>query len=440
MKIVCFIFALMIVAFIPVNSYAMARVMEPPLPLVYELLKDLVAALLTLAGVTQGPGVAAADWDSFVEWCYNSFTASAFDSDHKLTAYGYDLLGKFGAGSIVYVAYGEYAKWLMNTSLMTNFQAWIADTFKVGSYDVTLPVAFKFECTDGTLIGVTQTNLQSLGNPRMGTNMVAYSVQMPMHTTKTIELQHNLDVGIDVTLTLETTDTHRFHMHFYDLGVEIQALFFDYNAGSDTTSPYYFCFYQDPVGGLFSLPYRNCTNGYTYAYKGAAEIGATIDNFDKTIDLENPQGLPNDVPINVGDDIGMDVTPDPGVDIGIDDGTVTIPWATYLELLSDLNAALERTDTETFTPPTMEQWNVPNIAITKFPFCLPYDLAAIIYQLNVEREPIVFTMPFEIPGIVDYDVVIDLTSWEPVAAICRACTDILFAIGLIVLTRKIIGA
>lgn len=76
----------------------------------------------------------------------------------------------------------------------------------------------------------------------------------------------------------------------------------------------------------------------------------------------------------------------------------------------------------------------------KFPFCLPFDLIHLVEVFNAEPEPLYFEFPIDMDFIdFHYVVVCDFSDFEPVSNICRIFITIEFVLGLILITRKLIG-
>lgn len=72
-----------------------------------------------------------------------------------------------------------------------------------------------------------------------------------------------------------------------------------------------------------------------------------------------------------------------------------------------------------------------------FPFCIPYDIYALLSLLAAEPEAPYFEFDVDIP-IIDFTwhIVIDLSPWDDVAAVLRTMELLLFIVGLGVATRN----
>lgn len=75
----------------------------------------------------------------------------------------------------------------------------------------------------------------------------------------------------------------------------------------------------------------------------------------------------------------------------------------------------------------------------KFPFCVPFDLIALVGALNATPQDPKWQIPFHIESLsIDESIELDLTKFEPVTNVLRVVTTIAFLLGLIMVTRKMI--
>lgn len=81
----------------------------------------------------------------------------------------------------------------------------------------------------------------------------------------------------------------------------------------------------------------------------------------------------------------------------------------------------------------------PDSIIDKFPFCLPFDIYNVFNLLSAPPIAPQFDIPFEMEGYFDYSIEVDLSEFEMVATIVRWFLYIIFIIGLILVTNKLIG-
>lgn len=75
----------------------------------------------------------------------------------------------------------------------------------------------------------------------------------------------------------------------------------------------------------------------------------------------------------------------------------------------------------------------------KFPFSIPWDIAAILSTFNAPAETPVMPVSIHFPGInIDWDFDIDLSDFNNIARLLRALEFVLFAIALALVTRGVI--
>ena len=116
----------------------------------------------------------------------------------------------------------------------------------------------------------------------------------------------------------------------------------------------------------------------------------------------------------------------------------TSTWSTTFPTIQDL--INEGTMTS-----TLENINIGNRQFAglssfceKFPFCVPFDLIHIFSIFSAEKETPVFELVYPTLNGETIPFTIDLTPFDPVAAVVRTMNMILFIVSLIVLTRNII--
>ena len=74
-----------------------------------------------------------------------------------------------------------------------------------------------------------------------------------------------------------------------------------------------------------------------------------------------------------------------------------------------------------------------------FPFCIPFDLVSFITALKADPVTPKVTLPLHFAGILDYDLTIDLSDFDTVATVFRACELVLTIIGLMFITKGMLG-
>lgn len=83
--------------------------------------------------------------------------------------------------------------------------------------------------------------------------------------------------------------------------------------------------------------------------------------------------------------------------------------------------------------------SLPQLIISKFPFCLPFDVANLIGQLNASAEAPVIRIPVKtIDGIAIQYITIDFSQYESLVSIVRWGIYVLFVAGLAYATRNYI--
>lgn len=134
---------------------------------------------------------------------------------------------------------------------------------------------------------------------------------------------------------------------------------------------------------------------------------------------EKVADIPYDVPVD--QTTGKDITAD------TDTGTDIKPG--------------EGTDTDTDTDvkwPTETDLSLPKLIITKFPFCIPFDVARLIGLLEAEPKAPVFKVPLKYGAVMDEEITLDLSQFSDAIRIVRWGELILFVAGLAYVTRNYI--
>lgn len=94
---------------------------------------------------------------------------------------------------------------------------------------------------------------------------------------------------------------------------------------------------------------------------------------------------------------------------------------------------------EEFPEQDLQDFEVPAAVVNKFPFCIPFDLIKTVQVLAAPPEAPVFELPFYFPRYgIDEKITIDFKQFESLAKISRYFFDLLFILGLILLTRGLI--
>lgn len=98
----------------------------------------------------------------------------------------------------------------------------------------------------------------------------------------------------------------------------------------------------------------------------------------------------------------------------------------------------EGTDTDNPNWPDTGSLSLPKLIATKFPFCIPFDVARLVGLLEAEPKAPVFRIPVVYANIVNEEIVIDFDKFADVLQIIRWGEIMLFVAGLVVITRNYI--
>lgn len=88
--------------------------------------------------------------------------------------------------------------------------------------------------------------------------------------------------------------------------------------------------------------------------------------------------------------------------------------------------------------PSAGDISLPKLIISKFPFCIPFDVADMIALLETEPKAPVFKMPIKVGSIVNEEISLDLEQYSDVIRIIRWGELLLFVAGLAYVTRNYI--
>lgn len=88
---------------------------------------------------------------------------------------------------------------------------------------------------------------------------------------------------------------------------------------------------------------------------------------------------------------------------------------------------------------TANKFRLPRSFLEGFPFSIPYSVFVGIKSFVAESQPPVFDIPFNIDRLgISESVSIDLSSWSPVARLCRALLSVVWVAGLAMACSKFI--
>ena len=96
------------------------------------------------------------------------------------------------------------------------------------------------------------------------------------------------------------------------------------------------------------------------------------------------------------------------------------------------------TDKPSVNWPSAGDISLPKLIISKFPFCIPFDVARLIGLLEADPKTPVFHVPLKVGTILDEEIVLDLSQWDNAVRIIRWGELIVFVAGLVLVTRNYI--
>lgn len=176
--------------------------------------------------------------------------------------------------------------------------------------------------------------------------------------------------------------------------------------------------------------------GYDIDYSNSEFMAALQKIIDQmTLDNTAPIDIPYDGPVEDVREGKKEVEEDL-------DGLPYIPdWALWWEKLGikDLIDSLSQSKVITESDFDTKGTQLPVDIKDKFPFCVPFDLIALVTALNAPAVVPSATIPMKFSALgYDSSMTINLGQFEGVAKALRWGTTLLFLFGLIVLTRKLI--
>lgn len=171
------------------------------------------------------------------------------------------------------------------------------------------------------------------------------------------------------------------------------------------------------------------------------------------------EALENDVAVPAGvlsgsrptlEDVQNPTVTQPGTDVqvptGVNDltllGKIAQTLMRTLAKIGELTQALTIAITTFFDitiPVNLEPLKVGSTLTTKFPFSLPWDLGGSFTNFSSSSWVPKWEMVFNYPGVGAVPWVIDLSNWTWVANVCKAIELVIFDIGLVYATRKLLG-
>lgn len=96
------------------------------------------------------------------------------------------------------------------------------------------------------------------------------------------------------------------------------------------------------------------------------------------------------------------------------------------------------TDKPNVNWPSAGDISLPKLIISKFPFCIPFDVARLIGLLEADPKTPIFHVPLKVGTILDEEIVLDLSQWDNAVRIIRWGELLVFVAGLVLVTRNYI--
>ena len=96
------------------------------------------------------------------------------------------------------------------------------------------------------------------------------------------------------------------------------------------------------------------------------------------------------------------------------------------------------TDKPSVNWPSAGDISLPKLIISKFPFCIPFDVARLIGLLEADPKTPIFHVPLKVGTILNEEIVLDLSQWDNAVRIIRWGELIVFVAGLVLVTRNYI--
>ena len=96
------------------------------------------------------------------------------------------------------------------------------------------------------------------------------------------------------------------------------------------------------------------------------------------------------------------------------------------------------TPSDTVNWPSASDLSLPELIISKFPFCIPFDVIRLIGLLDAEPKAPVFKLPLKYSTVMDEEIVLDVSQWDDVIKVVRWGELIVFVAALIYVTRNYI--
>lgn len=209
---------------------------------------------------------------------------------------------------------------------------------------------------------------------------------------------------------------------------------------------------NDTYGWYFYAPTILSVGGASYSVNGSDLAYPSDDYLVKMPDIPSVDSATGEVtypdsiaytkdavaaPYPIGDD-GVKV-PDIPFDIPVDQtsGKPMDDTGTDTDTPSKPGEGTD-TDKPSVNWPSAGDISLPKLIISKFPFCIPFDVARLIGLLEADPKTPVFHVPLKVGTILDEEIVLDLSQWDNAVRIIRWGELIVFVAGLVLVTRNYI--
>ena len=211
---------------------------------------------------------------------------------------------------------------------------------------------------------------------------------------------------------------------------------FFYNPATDLLYPVIIKSY----GGYNAYVLRRLGDNSIYkaddAYPISEEVNVIIDG---TIVLDDEYSItaPLPIPYDIGQIIGQtagEVIAQEWADVMTIDRYIELYGSIPVSVVADFSGEIPTEGSFTWT-----KLSIPMVGLTdKFPFSIPFDLRDALVGLSATPEVPILSQNLTLAGIDGGDLTLDFTPFQPLANIIKWGLLLLFNIGLILTTRRII--
>ncbi|MFI3116042.1 MAG: hypothetical protein R3Y12_07880 [Clostridia bacterium] len=261
------------------------------------------------------------------------------------------------------------------------------------------------------------------------------------------QIDWTADIFENIILNITNADVT---VDIYLDGVFLDSTYIKYNTFSPKTEINSIGCYQKLTTSSYFVPFVLFGSGYRTLFSSDFYMNDYwhLLNYDFVFSLVYPQSIfDTDVDVNYLDEEVYTQDLVLKVPTTFDD-TVALSPSDVVVSTGTLNPELDDTLNPEANPDVellpnieiIEKLTLNELIITKFPFCIPFDVYNSVKNMIVpEIEPI-FEIPFYIQSLGYYDsIIIDLTKFDTIILVFRFFLSASFILGLITSTRKLIG-